>query len=143
MSDPGLWLRALHIMAFAAWMAGLWYLPRLFIYHHGVAVGSEASERFKVMERRLLKAITTPAMVATWLFGILLAQVQGVWAEGWLHLKLLLVIGLSAAHGLMAGYVRAFAGDARPRDERWFRIFNEVPTVLFVFIVIMVVFKPF
>lgn len=143
MSDPGLWLKALHIMGFAAWMAGLWYLPRLFIYHHGVAPRSEASERFKVMERRLLRAITTPAMAATWLLGIALALVQDAWTEGWLHAKLLLVVALSAAHGMMARYVRAFAEDARPRDERYFRIFNEVPTVLFVAVVILVVFKPF
>lgn len=143
MSDPALWLKALHIMGFAAWMAGLWYLPRLFIYHHGVAPGSEASERFKVMERRLLRAITTPAMAATWLLGIALALVQDAWTEGWLHAKLLLVVGLSGAHGMMARYVRAFAEDARPRDERYFRIFNEVPTLLFVGVVILVIFKPF
>ncbi|HEX6142027.1 MAG TPA: protoporphyrinogen oxidase HemJ [Geminicoccaceae bacterium] len=143
MSDPALWLKALHIMGFTAWMAGLWYLPRLFIYHHGVAPGSEASERFKVMERRLLRAITTPAMAATWLLGIALALVQDAWTEGWLHAKLLLVVGLSGAHGMMARYVRAFAEDARPRDERYFRIFNEVPTLLFVGVVILVIFKPF
>lgn len=143
MSDPALWLKALHIMGFAAWMAGLWYLPRLFIYHHGVAPGSEASERFKVMERRLLRAITTPAMAATWLLGIALALVQDAWTEGWLHAKLLLVVGLSGAHGMMARYVRAFAEDARPCDERYFRIFNEVPTLLFVGVVILVIFKPF
>ena len=143
MSDPALWLKALHIMGFAAWMAGLWYLPRLFIYHHGVAPGSEASDRFKVMERRLLRAITTPAMAATWLLGIALALVQDAWTEGWLHAKLLLVVGLSGTHGMMAHYVRAFAEDARPRDERYFRIFNEVPTLLFVGVVILVIFKPF
>jgi len=142
-SDPALWLKALHIMGFAAWMAGLWYLPRLFIYHHGVAPGSEASDRFKVMERRLLRAITTPAMAATWLLGIALALVQDAWTEGWLHAKLLLVVGLSGTHGMMARYVRAFAEDARPRDERYFRIFNEVPTLLFVGVVILVIFKPF
>ena len=142
MSDLGLWLKALHIMAFAAWMAGLWYLPRLFVYHRGLASGSESSERFKVMERRLLKAIATPAMVATWAFGLALAVHNGVWSDGWFHVKLALVIGLSATHGIMAGYVREFAADGRPRDERWFRMFNEIPTVLFVAVVIMVVFKP-
>lgn len=130
-------------MAFAAWMAGLWYLPRLFIYHHGVAAGSEASERFKVMERRLLKAITTPAMVATWVLGIALAASIGAFSEGWLHVKLLLVIALSATHGMMVRHLKAFAADERPRNERYFRIFNEVPTLLFIVIVIMVVFKPF
>ena len=143
MTDLGLWLKALHIMAFAAWMAGLWYLPRLFVYHHEVGPGSEASERFKVMERRLLRAITTPAMVATWGFGIALATVAGSWDDGWLHVKLALVLGLSGAHGMMARYVRAFAADARPRDARYFRMFNELPTVLFVAVVVMAVFKPF
>jgi putative membrane protein len=142
-SNIYLGLKALHIMAFAAWMAGLWYLPRLFIYHHGVAAGSEASERFKVMERRLLRAITTPAMVATWLMGLGLAAAQGLWTAGWLHVKLLLVVALSATHGMMASHVKAFAADARPHSERWFRIFNEVPTLLFVLIVLVVVFRPF
>lgn len=138
-----LWVKALHVVAFAAWMAGLWYLPRLFVYHRGVAVGSEASETFKVMERRLLKAITTPAMVATLLFGVLAASFGDWWAQPWLHAKLLLVLGLAAAHGYMARTVKSFAADGRPADARWFRIFNEVPTVLFVLIVLLAVLKPF
>lgn len=143
MGDPALWLRTLHIVAFAAWMAGLWYLPRLFVYHSTAEVGSAPSEQFKVMERRLLKAITTPAMVVTLLAGVALATVQGQWGDGWLHVKLLLVLGLAAAHMVMARHVRSFAADARSHDQRYFRIFNEVPTVLFVIIVVMVVFKPF
>jgi putative membrane protein len=143
MSDSALWLRALHIMAFAAWMAGLWYLPRLFVYHSQVAVGSEASEKYKVMERRLLRGITTPAMAATLLFGILLAIVQGQWDEGWLHAKTALVVGLAASHGVMARNVKSFAADRRPASERTFRWFNEVPTLLFIAIVLLVVFKPF
>jgi putative membrane protein len=142
MSDPALWLRALHIVAFAAWMAGLWYLPRLFVYHSQVAVGSEASEKYKTMERRLLRGIATPAMVATLVFGIALASVQGQWAAGWLHAKIALVALLAASHGIMARYVRQFAADQRPASERAFRWFNEVPTVLFVAIVILVVFQP-
>jgi putative membrane protein len=141
-SDPALWLRALHIMAFAAWMAGLWYLPRLFVYHSQVATGSEASEKYKTMERRLLRGITTPAMVATLVFGIALATVQGQWAAGWLHAKVALVVVLAASHGLMARYVRQFAADQRPASARAFRWFNEVPTVLFVAIVMLVVFQP-
>jgi protoporphyrinogen IX oxidase len=143
MTDLALWLKALHIMAFAAWMAGLWYLPRLFVYHSQVAPGSEASEKYKVMERRLLRGITTPAMVATLLFGISLGVVQGQWTEGWLHVKTVLVLLLVASHGGMVRFVKAFAADRRPASERWFRWFNEVPTVLFIAIVILAVFQPF
>ena len=143
MSEPTLWLRALHIFAFAAWMAGLWYLPRLFVYHSQVGPGTDASERYKVMERRLLRGITTPAMVATLAFGIALGVLQGQWDEGWLHAKTTLVVGLAAAHGVMARNVRAFGADRRPASERVWRWFNEVPTVLFALIVILVVFKPF
>lgn len=143
MTDLALWLKALHIMAFAAWMAGLWYLPRLFVYHSQVAPGSEASAKYQVMERRLLRAITTPAMVATLLFGIALSVVQVQWSEGWLHAKTALVVALAASHGYMARTVKAFAADRRPASERAFRWFNEIPTVLFIAIVVLVVFKPF
>ena len=142
MSDPTLWLKSLHIIGFTAWMAGLWYLPRLFVYHSQVAVSSEASEKYKVMERRLLRGITTPAMVATLVFGIALGVVQGQWSAGWLHAKTALVVALAASHGIMARTVRAFAADRRPASERTFRWFNEVPTVLFIAIVVLVVFKP-
>ena len=142
MSDPALWLKALHIMAFAAWMAGLWYLPRLFVYHSQVAVGGEASEKYKVMERRLLRGITTPAMVATLVFGVALATRQGQWSEGWLQAKAGLVILLAASHGVMARWVKEFAKDRRPGSEQVFRWFNEVPTVLFIGIVILAVFRP-
>ena len=143
MMDLALWLKALHIMAFAAWMAGLWYLPRLFVYHSQTAPGSEASAKYQVMERRLLRGIATPAMVATLVFGITLGIVQGQWSEGWLHAKTALVLLLAASHGVMARTVKAFAADQRPASERAFRWFNEVPTLLFVAIVILVVFKPF
>lgn len=142
MSDLALWLKALHIMAFAAWMAGLWYLPRLFVYHSQVGAGSEASEKYKIMERRLLRGITTPAMIATLAFGIGLATVEGQWSAGWLQAKTALVVLLAAAHGVMVRYVKQFAQDQRPASERTFRWFNEVPTVLFVAIVILVVFQP-
>jgi putative membrane protein len=135
-------LKALQIMAFAAWMAGLWYLPRLFVYHSQVAAGGEASQKYKIMERRLLRGITTPAMVATLLFGIALATIQGQWSDGWLQAKTALVVLLAASHGVMARYVKQFAADQRPASERAFRWFNEVPTVLFVAIVILVVFQP-
>ena len=143
MGDLGLWLKALHIMAFAAWMAGLWYLPRLFVYHSQVEVGSDSSAKYQVMERRLLRAIATPAMVATLIFGIGMMVVQDRWTEGWLHLKLLLVAGLVVAHVIMARTVVAFAADRRPASERAFRWFNEAPTLLFVGIVILAVFRPF
>ena len=142
MSELILWLKALHIMAFAAWMAGLWYLPRLFVYHSQVGVGSEASDKYKVMERRLLRGITTPAMIATIAFGIALATLQGQWSAGWLHAKTALVVLLAGSHGLMARWARQFAADGRPAGERTFRWFNEVPTVLFIGIVILVVFQP-
>jgi protoporphyrinogen IX oxidase len=143
MTDLALWLKALHIMAFTAWMAGLWYLPRLFVYHSQVAPGSEASEKYKLMERRLLRGIATPAMVATLLFGISLGIVQGQWTAGWLHVKIALVLLLVASHGAMVRFVKAFAADRRPASERWFRGFNEVPTVLFIAIVILAVLQPF
>ena len=143
MRDLALWLKALHIIAFAAWMAGLWYLPRLFVYHSQVVVGSEASEKYKIMERRLLRGITNPAMVGTLAFGIALATLQGQWSTGWLQAKTALVLLLALSHGVMARYVKQFAADHRPASERAFRWFNEVPTVLFIGIVILVVFKPY
>lgn len=143
MADLGLWLKALHVMAFAAWMAGLWYLPRLFVYHSDVLPGSEASETFKVMERRLLKGITTPAMVATLVFGFALIARLDLWSEGWLHAKLLLILLLTAAHGYMARLVKLFGANERPASSKAFRWFNEVPTVLFVAIVLLAVFRPF
>jgi protoporphyrinogen IX oxidase len=143
MRDLALWLKTLHIFAFTAWMAGLWYLPRLMIYHSQVAPGSEASERYKVMERRLLRGITTPAMLATLAFGVWLGFRQGQWGEGWLHAKTALVIGLLTGHGVMARFTRQFANDGRPASETSLRWFNELPTVLFIAIIILVVFKPF
>jgi putative membrane protein len=142
-SDWALWLKALHVMAFAAWMAAMWYLPRLLVYHSDAAAGGEASETFKVMERRLLKGIANPAMIATLLLGVLLASAQAQWRAPWLHGKLLLVLGLLACHGLLARDVRAFARDARPRSARFYRLFNEAPTLLFVGIVLLAVLKPF
>ena len=130
-------------MAFAAWMAAMWYLPRLFIYHRESPIGGEASATFMVMERRLLKAIGTPAMVVTVVLGLVLASLQGQWSQGWLHAKLLLVFGIAACHGMMARDVRRFAADERPHSTGWYRVFNEVPTLLFVGIVLLAVFKPF
>lgn len=143
MNDLALWLKALHIVAIVAWMAALLYLPRLFVYHSKVEPGTEASDTFKIMERRLLKAIMTPAMLAALLFGISLGVVQAQWTEAWLHLKTLFVVIMAACHMYLARCVRMFANDERPAGETWFRLVNEVPTVLLVGIVFLVVFKPF
>jgi putative membrane protein len=143
MNDLALWLKWLHIVAVIAWMAALLYMPRLFVYHSKVAPGTEASETFKIMERRLLKAIMTPAMLASLLFGISLGVVQAQWTDAWLHLKTAGVAALAASHMIMARYVRAFADDGRPASETWFRWFNEAPSLLMLVIVFLVVFKPF
>ncbi len=143
MNDLALWLKALHIVAIIAWMAALLYLPRLFVYHSKVEPESEASETFKIMERRLLKAIMTPAMLLALVFGISLGVVQAQWTEAWLHLKTLFVVLLAACHMLLARYVRAFSNDERPASETWFRWINEIPTVLLLGIIFLVVFQPF
>jgi putative membrane protein len=141
-----LWIKALHIIAVIAWMAGMLYLPRLFVYHCEAEPGSKQSETFKVMERRLLRAIIDPAMAATWLLGLWLVWLMGWEAfrhAGWLHAKLVLVIAMSAVHGLFARYVRDFASDRNQHSQRFYRITNEAPTVLMIAIVILVVVKPF
>ncbi|MQT12880.1 protoporphyrinogen oxidase HemJ [Segnochrobactrum spirostomi] len=143
MSDLYGWLKILHILSLIAWMAAMFYLPRLMVYHADAAPGSDKAETFKVMERRLLKAIATPAMIATWVFGLLLAWQGGWFVSGWLHAKLLLVLILSGVHGYLAGAVRRFAADANTKSARFYRILNEVPTVLLIGIVILVVLKPF
>jgi putative membrane protein len=139
------WLKALHIISVIAWMAGLLYLPRLFVYHAGVQPGSAQSELFKVMERRLHRAIVTPGMIATLLFGLLLAGVPGVvdWHHGWMHAKLLLVLLLLGFTHFAARWRRDFERDANRHDARFFRMVNEIPTVLLIGIVILVVVKPF
>jgi len=140
-----LWIKALHIISVIAWMAGLLYLPRLFVYHTGAEPGSDKSETFKIMERRLLRAIMNPAMIASFLFGgILLANLaEGYWEEGWIHAKLLFVAGLVWAHMMMARWRKAFEADANEKSETYFRVMNEVPTVLMIGIVIFAVVKPF
>jgi len=137
------WLKAFHIIAVIAWMAGMLYLPRLFVYHSAADVGSIQSETFKVMERRLLRAIMTPAMIATWLLGLWLAYQGGWFKAPWLHAKFLLVFLLSGVHGMLSRYVKDFAADKRRKSAKFFRIINEVPTVLMILIVILAVVKPF
>ncbi len=137
------WIKALHVIAVIAWMAGLLYLPRLFVYHAEAAPGSEQSETFKVMERRLLRAIINPAMIAVWGFGLWLAWKGFAFQAGWLHAKILLVLFLSGLHGYLSKGVRMFAADRNSKSARHWRIVNEVPTVLMILIVILVVVKPF
>ena len=138
-----LWIKALHIIAVIAWMAGILYLPRLFVYHVDAAKGSQTSETFKVMERRLLKAIMNPSMIVVFLTGPLLAWRGGFWLEGWLHAKIALALVLAAVHGYLARRVRFFARDENERPAVFYRVLNEVPTVLMILIVILVVVKPF
>jgi putative membrane protein len=137
------WIKALHVVAVIAWMAGLLYLPRLFVYHTQAAAGSNTSETFKVMERRLLKAIMNPAMAVTWLAGLWIVWQGGWFMAGWFHAKLLLVLVMSGVHGMLAGHVRAFAEDRNQKPQRYFRILNEVPTLLMIAIVVLVIVKPF
>lgn len=141
--DGFLWVRALHIIAVIAWMAGLLYLPRLFVYHCQVIRGSQASELFKVMERRLLRAIMNPAMIVSWGLGLWLYASLEAWTDGWMHVKLAAVVGMSVAHAMMAKWRKDFENDSNARPEAFFRIANEVPTVLMIVIVILVVVKPF
>jgi protoporphyrinogen IX oxidase len=137
------WVKAFHVIAIIAWMAGMLYLPRLFVYHCEAAPGSRQSDTFKTMERRLLNAIMTPAMVASWALGLWLVW-WGVWyAAGWLHAKVLLVLLLSGAHGFLARCVREFAADRNRRSQKFYRIINEVPAILMIGIVILAVVKPF
>ncbi len=139
------WFKALHIISVIAWMAAMLYLPRLFVYHAGVPVGSDRSDMLKVMESKLYRFIMRPAMVATVIFGGALLSVPGLvdWGQFWIYGKLAMVLGLFACHGAMGGWRRAFAEDRNTRSPKFFRMFNEVPTVLMMIIVILVVVKPF
>lgn len=138
-----LWLKTLHVVAVIAWMAGLLYLPRLFVYHCQAEPGSDKAETFKTMERRLLRAIMNPAMIAAWVFGLAAAWEGRLFAEGWLHVKIVLVLALTGAHMAMAKWRREFAEDRNKRPQKFYRIANEVPTVLMIAIVILAVGKPF
>lgn len=141
------WIKTLHLISVISWMAGLLYLPRLFVYHAGPrGASSETSETFKIMERRLLKAIMTPAMISTWVFGILLMLTPGIIFPGlpwWFVLKFLCVILMSGFHGWLSKCRKAFAQDQNTYTERQFRFANEIPTVLMIVIVVMVIVRPF
>ncbi len=139
------WTKALHVISMVAWMAGMFYLPRLYVYHCDMQPGSRESERFKVMEYRLLKQIINPAMIATWVFGILLVLTPGVidWTSGWWHVKLTAVLLMSGFHGAMSKWRREFMEDRNKRSHRYYRFANEVPTLLLMVIVVMVIVRPF
>ena len=138
-----LWAKAIHIIAVISWMAGMLYLPRLFVYHAEVPVGSPQSETFKLMEKRLLRAIINPAMIVAWVFGLYLAWKGFSFHGGWLHAKIALVLAMSGVHGYLAGGVRRFAEDRNKKSARHWRIVNEIPTLLMIVIVALVVVKPF
>ena len=142
MGDLYDWVKAAHILSVIAWMAGMLYLPRLFVYHAGVAPGGEASELFKVMERRLMRGIINPAMTAAWIFGGTLAYLGHWYLDGWFHAKLALVLILSGMHGFLSRWRRAFERDENRHTARFFRFMNEIPTLLMVGIVLLVVLKP-
>ncbi len=137
------WIKALHILAVISWMAGMLYLPRLFVYHADSQAGSDQSETFKVMERRLLRAIINPAMAVSWLAGLALATHLGVWTEAWFHAKLAMLVAMQVAHASFVHAWRAFAADTNSRSARYFRFMNEVPTLLMIAIVVLAVAKPF
>ena len=138
-----LWLKALHVIAVIAWMASLLYLPRLMVYHCAAEPGSKQSETFKIMERRLLRFIANPAMIATWVFGIALMLEGEYYRAGWMQAKFVLVLALSALHGLNAKWTKDFAVDRNKRSARFYRIMNEVPALVMAAIVILVIVKPF
>lgn len=144
LSENYLWLKAFHILAIISWMAGMLYLPRLYVYHADAQKGSEASETFKIMERRLLRFIVNPAMIAAWLFGGLM-----IWAnpdllhQGWMHAKLTALGGMQIVHALFARWRRHFAQDRNIHSAKFYRVWNEVPTALMVLVVLLAVLKPF
>ena len=138
-----LWAKAIHVIAVIAWMAGMLYLPRLFVYHADAAPGSETSETFKIMEGRLLRLIINPAMMVTWVLGLWLAWNGFGFSGGWLHAKIGLVVAMSGVHGYFSASVRRFAADQNTKPARHWRIMNEVPTLLMIVIVILVIVKPF
>ena len=137
------WIKALHVVAVISWMAGMLYLPRLFVYHCEAEKGSKQSETFKVMERRLMRAIINPAMIVTWLAGLYLAWAGQWYLSPWFHAKFLLVLVMSVVHAFFSRWRRDFEADRNARSQRFYRFINEVPTLLMILIVVLVVVKPF
>jgi protoporphyrinogen IX oxidase len=138
-----LWLKSFHVIAVIAWMAGMLYLPRLFVYHCEAQKGSIQSETFKIMERRLLRAIINPAMIVTWVLGLYLLWDGGWYTSGWMHAKIALVLVMSGLHGVYVKRLKDFAADKNTKPAKYYRLLNEVPTVLMIGIVILVIVKPF
>ena len=138
-----LWVKALHVISIIAWMAGMLYLPRLYVYHCRAEAGSAQSETFKVMERRLLRAIINPAMIASWVFGLMLVAHLGLWDAGWMQAKFALLLGMQLIHAGYARWRREFAADRNRHSERFYRFMNEVPTLLLILIVVLVIVRPF
>ena len=145
MGDYYEWFKALHVISVIAWMAGMLYLPRLYVYHADSEVGSDKSETFKIMERRLLRAITNPAMIASFIFGGLMLATPGVidWSMGWIWVKIAMIVAMSGIHGLLARWRRDFEADRNVRPAKFYRMWNEAPTIPLIVIVIMVIVKPF
>jgi putative membrane protein len=143
MTDIYLWLKAVHVIAVIAWMAGMLYLPRLFVYHCEAEPGSRQSETFKLMEGRLLKLIINPAMGLTWLLGLALVWLGGWHTAHWMQAKFALVVAMSALHGFFVRWVKEFAADRNTRAPKFYRLANEIPTAMLIVIVILVVLKPF
>jgi putative membrane protein len=137
------WILAFHVIAVIAWMAAILYLPRLFVYHTQTTPGAADSERFKVMERKLLRGIMLPSMIAVWILGLLLAWLTAAYLDTWFQIKFILVLAMSGAHGFYARCVRDFAADRNSRSQRFYRVINEVPALLMIAIVILAVVKPF
>ena len=144
MEDYFLWYKTLHVIAVISWMAAILYMPRLFAYHTKVAINSEADKLFQLMEYRLLKIIMTPAMICTYIFGLLMAYIYGLEALGvWFHIKMLAVLGLTIFHGLLAKWRKDFANGKNENSERFYKLINEVPTLFMIISVAMVIVKPF
>lgn len=144
MEDYFIWYKTIHVISVISWMAAIFYLPRLFAYHSKVEIGSEIDKTFQVMEKRLLKIIMTPAMLSTYIFGLLTAYVYGLVALGvWFHIKMLAVLGLTIMHGFCAKWMKDFARGENKRSEKFYRMANEIPTILMIVAVIMVIVKPF
>jgi putative membrane protein len=137
-----LWIKAIHVISVMAWMAGLLYLPRLFVYHCAAETGSVQSETFKVMERRLMRAIMNPAMISSWIFGLILVSMQAE-LQWWIYAKIALVLAMSGIHGAMSSWRKAFESDRNTKSALFFRVMNEVPTLLMIVIVILVIVRPF
>ncbi len=141
--DYYLWIKALHVIAVIAWMAGMFYLPRLFVYHTQTQSGTAEYERFVTMERKLLKIIMNPAMITAWILGLTMAWLMNYWRDGWFSAKLLLVLAMTTVQHLFAIWARKFAAGNNTRSEGFYRAWNEAPTVLLIGIVILVIVKPF